>query len=275
VKFSKLNREKLFLTKNQIHTAIQLISIPPRSYLPQSDGDIYASLIWDARSKSLHSQHFGNLKNIQTSINIKKFELEILVEEIVFDAIDMDNRTYEYLYDWLKNKLVRLQLDPSQLSTKLPYILQEIEISPESKLINYDSASLQEFAKFYQNAYLSFVRFQNENLEKKYKILVWPHHFDMALNIPLDPSGENQIGIGLSPGDQYYPEPYFYVLLPTGNYAEKTKSVTPIVGSWHTKKWNGLVLLASEFILETEHLQERIIVDFLKNAYDISKKVLI
>jgi hypothetical protein len=42
----------------------------------------------------------------------------------------------------------------------------------------------------------------------------WPHHFDFATLTALparnpDPTG--YVGAGLSPGDEYYDEPYFYV----------------------------------------------------------------
>src|SRR5439155_8785429 len=42
----------------------------------------------------------------------------------------------------------------------------------------------------------------------------WPHHFDIATLLSLgrgDPETAAAIGIGMSPGDAYYLQPYFYV----------------------------------------------------------------
>jgi hypothetical protein len=42
----------------------------------------------------------------------------------------------------------------------------------------------------------------------------WPHHFDIATLLSLgrgDPEGAAAIGIGMSPGDAYYPQPHFYI----------------------------------------------------------------
>jgi hypothetical protein len=42
----------------------------------------------------------------------------------------------------------------------------------------------------------------------------WPHHFDIATLLSLgrgDPERAAAIGIGMSPGDAYYPQPHFYI----------------------------------------------------------------
>ena len=42
----------------------------------------------------------------------------------------------------------------------------------------------------------------------------WPHHFDIAVLVRLEEGAAESvrsIGVGCAPGDEYYPEPYFYV----------------------------------------------------------------
>ena len=56
-----------------------------------------------------------------------------------------------------------------------------------------------------------------EELRHKYKRFqpgptptrCWPHHFDLATVVELGQA--RSIGIGLSPGDDYYAQPYFYL----------------------------------------------------------------
>ena len=68
----------------------------------------------------------------------------------------------------------------------------------------------------------------------------WPHHFDLATLILLDPDADAEtarsIGVGLSPGDAARPEPYFYVLpwpRPTGDLPALDG------GAWNTGGWAG------------------------------------
>jgi hypothetical protein len=79
-------------------------------------------------------------------------------------------------------------------------------------------------------------------------VACWPHHFDIATLIRLDPGADPEtarsIGVGLSPVDGGNPEPYFYVLpwpRPAGDLPELDG------GRWHTGDWVGAVLDAKDF----------------------------
>lgn len=66
-------------------------------------------------------------------------------------------------------------------------------------------------------------------------IRIWPHHFDLGAIV-------DGVGVGLSPGDGYYDEPYLYVTPRTGD----TRVPALPTGRWRTEEWSGAVLLASE-----------------------------
>jgi len=71
-------------------------------------------------------------------------------------------------------------------------------------------------------------------------ITLWPHHFDVATLLDL---GEGRtIGVGLSPGDTSYDEPYFYV---TPSPPPSELPALPL-GRWHDQGWLGAVLTGSE-----------------------------
>jgi hypothetical protein len=71
---------------------------------------------------------------------------------------------------------------------------------------------------------------------------IWPHHFDMATLLYLPGHGESMtIGIGLSPGDMNYAEPYWYV--PPYPYPQVARF--PELdghGMWHTQDWVRAIL---------------------------------
>jgi hypothetical protein len=65
----------------------------------------------------------------------------------------------------------------------------------------------------------------------------WPHHFDIALLLPLP--GDRSIGVGFLGGDANIPEPYWYA------YASPMpeKTLPPLsVGRWYSDAWVGAIL---------------------------------
>jgi len=76
----------------------------------------------------------------------------------------------------------------------------------------------------------------------------WPHHFDVGNILLLDrdvPAREaRQIGIGLSPGDASYAEPYLYLTpwpIPTGAALPALAT-----GRWHAAGFTGAILTGTE-----------------------------
>ncbi len=80
----------------------------------------------------------------------------------------------------------------------------------------------------------------------------WPHHFDLATLVTVeahaDPEEAKTVGVGMSPGDGGYREPYFYVTpwpRPEGELPNLE------VGNWHTEGWTGAVLTGTAAIAGT------------------------
>lgn len=90
-----------------------------------------------------------------------------------------------------------------------------------------------------------------EELGRKYKryqpgpVRCWPHHFDIAIRLALNE--ERSIGIGLSPGDGYYAQPYFY-LAPYPIPNTETLPQLPPGGRWHSKDFFGAVVPAIDLL---------------------------
>ncbi len=77
--------------------------------------------------------------------------------------------------------------------------------------------------------------------------VIWPHHFDLATLIPVGAgTGEAgaSIGVGLSPGDGSYGEPYWYVS--PWPYPQGELPTLPAPATWHTHGWVGAVLRRSQ-----------------------------
>jgi hypothetical protein len=88
----------------------------------------------------------------------------------------------------------------------------------------------------------------------------WPHHFDVASLVTLDADADAEearsIGIGFSPGDGSYDQPYFYVT--PWPYPEIADLPALAAGAeWHRSGWTGAVLTAERLLSVPPGEQER------------------
>ena len=110
------------------------------------------------------------------------------------------------------------------------------------------------------------------------EVRCWPHHFDLGTVISLESSGDassgRSIGVGLTPGDASYPEPYFYVN-PYG-LADPPADPPPLEsgGRWHTEGWFGAVLTATSILGEPAVTQKPAVSSFLRGAVDAARNLL-
>lgn len=106
----------------------------------------------------------------------------------------------------------------------------------------------------------------------------WPHHFDIATLIALDPdqpgaAAARSINVGLSPGDDAIREPYFYVTPWPVSEATKLGELDG-GGSWHREGWTGAVLRCGALESTVAQAQAEQVVRFVRSAIAASRLAL-
>ena len=106
----------------------------------------------------------------------------------------------------------------------------------------------------------------------------WPHHFDIATLEVLDadagPEEALSIGLGMTPGDGGFPEPYFYVL-PWPRPEQAGLPELAGEGEWPPGDWLGAVLHTAAIRRDTDPgEQARRVGDFLSSAHAAALKLL-
>ena len=100
----------------------------------------------------------------------------------------------------------------------------------------------------------------------------WPHHFDIGTYVQLQ-AGDSEtakgIGIGMSPGDESYDQPYFYIN-PWPHMDPSGLPKPPAPGHWHTEGFVGAIATGEE-ILTLEDVS-RGLHNFVKRAFDIGRQ---
>ena len=131
-----------------------------------------------------------------------------------------------------------IDLKQDNIVEKLKEITSEQNLKLDVKALkNVNEKELQDYRDFALKAkrILELVRM---SLRGNFTLIhLWPHHFDFSLEW-FTGNKDEQIGIGISPGDETYSFPYLY-MNPWPFDKEIVKESLP-VGVWHTEGWNGI-----------------------------------
>src|SRR5262249_55544083 len=139
------------------------------------------------------------------------------------------------------------------------------------------SDALAELAAWFGNAALLLGSIQRQMVGRKLAaspVRCWAHHFDLATLATLparNADATRYVRAGLSPGDECYDEPYFYVSV----YPEPDPAALPslpTLGHWHLHDFMAAVATARKIVAAKNQQAETD--DFLRAAVDGAIEVL-
>lgn len=254
----------------QLHHALQVIVSAPISFLPAKPDDSHTNLEWLSNLAALGTTWLTGPKRIRFAL--QPAELALL-------AIDADGRAARYALDghtideavaWLRAAAANAGYDGAALTTKKHYEIPLHRVAAGRPFAFEPREAFAELGRYYANAHdlTSHVAAKRGGASAP---RCWPHHFDLATLITLSEApgrGPRTVGVGLSPGDDSYAQPYFYV----GPYphppVERLQPLT--LGSWHTQGWVGAVLRGSDILQVAPDRQAQTVRAFATEAIDAS-----
>jgi hypothetical protein len=196
----------------------------------------------------------------------------------IAEAVSLEGRTLDQAVSWLSTAVTKLTgTMPEHPIWIRDYEMPEHPVSTGAPFTVDHPPALAELAMWFANGNLALQGLTSRD-EDWAEVRCWPHHFDLGTLISLESSGDassrRSIGAGLSPGDHWYPEPYFYVN-PYG-LVEAPVDGPPLAsgGHWHTEGWFGAVLTATSILENTEDAQESEVLSFLQSAVDAVRAFL-
>lgn len=264
--------------REQFHQAIQNVAAVGRSFLPPSEEDENANLEWDFSLQRIAGRWVDADIKFRSSISLRKFEVYLVNEKLeTISSIAMQDIRQRDVMVWLEHELSQLGADFSKINLTYPYTIPEYPTAKKEAFHVNNMAAAKELGKLYHNtaSLLKSILAAEENVSE---IKCWPHHFDIAARITLldtgDPETSRSINMGMSPGDKYYDEPYFYC----SPWPYPTKNLMDISGlnaHWHQNEWVGAVLPISQ--LSDYNLiqdQRRMVLKFYSTTLKFLKEVL-
>ncbi len=232
--------EEVREARKQAHNAVQWLARYARCFLLAVPDDSHTALLWNPFHGSLNTAPI-EVRNNQVIFSFDFFTLAIQAKtslgSILFE-IPINGLTNPEVEKKFREILSKFGFPLSLFETELPYSLGPWEMADEERYeIRHFRKGAVELSKYFTNAQ-NLIRAVGQKRRQTFECFCWPHHFDLATFIVVeendDPEKAKSVGFGLSPGDETYEDPYFYITpWPYPEDPEKTKLPAPVF--WHTK----------------------------------------
>ncbi|MGO8923048.1 MAG: DUF5996 family protein [Xanthobacteraceae bacterium] len=273
----RVDLRRMVEARLQAHYAVQWLARIARAYIPPQPDDGHTSLLWERARDALMTQPLKT--RIYFSVRIPDLVLALHDGSSPLKIIHLADHSDLEIRESLGKKLSAQGFDADALDAPSPYELPPHAIAHGAK---YDAVRSQEdvlaeFAAWFGNAKLLLSDLQRKMSERRLTASparCWPHHFDISTLITLpvrDSDAIGYIGAGLSPGDEYYEAPYFYVSV-SPEPAPALLPQLPGGGHWHTEEFTAAVLTWDE--VPNTKAQKAAANDFLHSAVAIALNIL-
>lgn len=267
-----VSSEALVDTRLQAHWAAQIAAAAAEAHVEKRPDDSQGNLGWSDDYEALMTHDLPG--GARVGLRLADLTLISITGGQIKAEIPMQGLTLQAGMDQLAEQLSSLGLPERALSAR-EYDMPEHAVGDRASFAA-PTETLSELAAWFANAHqLLGAVVLNEPAASP--VRCWPHHFDIATLVTFDrdkdPESARSVGIGLSPGDAGYPEPYFYVN--PWPYPEPS-TLAPLrgAGDWHTSGWVGAVLKASKLVSETPEEQLRRAEGHLVESYRACRHVL-
>jgi hypothetical protein len=271
-----IDQRRLSMARLQAHHAAQWLARAARAYVPPQPDDGHTNLGWSNTFDGFAT----HLMQGGTCLSLKIADLTLVLhsDERTIQSFSLDGRTDAQARQWLGEQLGAPGLDARALDASSPYEMPAHAVTQGGAYGVEDVAdALVELAAWFANADYSLVRVQRQMIGRKLTasdVRCWPHHFDLATLISFPTRGTDvtgYVGAGLSPGDEYYDEPYFYVsVYPKPDSASLPR--LPKLGHWHTYEFTAAVAPAHQIVAANNQGDE--VDEFLRGTVDVAIKIL-
>lgn len=236
---------KLSQARLQLHWAAQLVSATGTSLLPAEADYTHTNLGWESKLGVLAGRNVGE-EPLRAALVFEGLELVVIDDGRQRSSMQLAGHTLQEALTWLGQEVAG---DGDALA--LP--VHEMPSHPLGEGSVFSDAGTEariELAAWFANAF-ALLRDVLADEPAASPVRCWPHHFDVGslitLDAGLDLEEARSIGIGLSPGDGSYDQPYFYVN--PWPYPDADDLPPLAVGAhWHTRGWTGAVLTADRLI---------------------------
>ncbi len=256
----------LVAARLELHHAAQLVAIGiGRSFLPERSDDSHTNLFWcDGAWWSREIPGSNGLR-----AGLRPAELDLLLGD---ERLSLVGKTRQQGLSWLRRGLDEQGLVGERAELDIHYDLPDHPVAEGAAFRGDLEPGRQQLAAWYAAA--DGVLREMATTYGSSEVVTWPHHFDIATLLTLDapeeteekPDEESQrsIGMGLSPGDGNFAQPYFSV---TPWPVPEQDPVELPHGFWTRENFFGAILTGEDLLAAGGEPKAQV-EHFLKTAID-------
>lgn len=262
----------------QLHWAAQVVGAVGHTFGSPEPDDSHTALRLVTGSGMMVGEPVGRGRAVQPALAPSRMSLRLLSasDGSTLDEFALSGNTLDQGYAWMAQALESHSSgEMAGELTRRDYDMPDHLVGRGAEFNDDDRRAIAEVARWFVNAARVFGLLLRARPEA-HPVRVWPHHFDIGTLIPLlGPVGEEpSVGVGMSPGDRTYPEPYWYVTVwPTPRNPKLPRLAGR--GRWHTEGWIGGVLLGTDCVVAGRgHDQASLVGEFLESAIPAAMTLL-
>jgi len=244
--------ESLADARLQLHHCAQIASAVGICLLQPESDDSHTNLGWSDDAGALVGHPKEDEPSYQAAIRIADLTLLLLDSGgRAASRFPLSGTKLHEGYEWLTSAIESFtEKSPRNALAPPPFELPFHPVAADGTISGEPKEAFEELSRWFANAGQILRRVSSEK-ENASDVRCWPHHFDIATLTQIDPyespEQARSIGVGMSPGDGSYPEPYYYV----SPYPAPEDAELPRLsggGEWHTEGWFGAVLPATKLV---------------------------
>ena len=222
-------------TRLQLHWAVQLLARFGDAHIPARADFGHSALTWDPVRRWLRTEEDDRGQRLAFDPVAFTYHLSTAGEPL----FELRGATLNEALTWLS----------SYPGAGVGLEIGEPDIPPHAVSsggrFDPNVEDLRSLADLFHRAHRTLIAVRQAHPHAS-PVRCWPHHLDIAVLIPLDgpdsdPEKARSVGVGMTPGDATFTEPYWYVT-PWPYPAVSELPPLPSGGTWHTDGWIGAVL---------------------------------
>ena len=259
----------------QLHHAAQLAAAAGATFLPARPDDSHPNLGWVDGLDALVGHAIPGPPAFQVGLHVADLRLLVRGGDGRTADLTLEGRTLREAGAWLSGAIARYGVRlPAGGVTPPRYELPHHPVAVGAAF-DPDPAACAELARWFADGHAVLADLV-PRLEGAQPARVWPHHFDLGTLTVVEraPGGAvaRSIGIGLSPGDESYAEPYWYVS--PWPHPPQDALPPPTSGRWHREGFVAAVLTATELLSGPAAARRRRLEGFLSESIAASRASL-
>jgi hypothetical protein len=249
----RLAPDELVDARLQLHHVAQLVASVGKSLLEPRPDDSHPNLGWLPAERALAGHRVPGARPFQAALRPADLQLLLLdADGKPAEAFSLPGETLDSASGWLARAIeARFERELASDLEPTGYELPPHPVADGAAFVLEPGPAFAELGRWFANADAELTDLAGRT-EHAYEVRCWPHHFDLAtlmiLESGADGSAKKTVGVGLSPGDAGYAEPYWYVT--PWPYPDPATELPPLPagGRWHREGFTAAILTGSDLV---------------------------